>query len=134
MQDYLEIAQAFDRFMRKLHMRMHARTGDMPVPPAAVIILLTLAEHQPLSTQDLATLIARDKSQISRLVRDLESKGLVLRSQHKDDARVSLLCLTDVGTELLARKQDMMTNLIADLLEPLDDAERTALAAIMNKL
>lgn len=134
MRDYLEIAQALDRFMRKLHMRMHERTGDMPVPPAGVIILLTLADHQPMSMQDLAAHISRDKSQVSRLVRDLEDRGLLLRSQHSDDARVNLLSLTDVGTTLIARKQDMMTALIADLLEPLDDTERASLAAILNKL
>lgn len=137
MQDYLEIAQAVDRFMRKLHIQMHARAGcadEVPVPPAGVIVLLTLADQQPMSMHDLATLISRDKSQVSRLVRDLECQGLLLRARHSEDARVSLLSLTDAGTDLLARKQRVITALIADLLKPLDDAERTTLAAILNKL
>lgn len=137
MRQYAEIAQNLDRFMRKLHMRMHARAGavgEVQVPPPGVIILLTLAENQPMSMQELAALISRDKSQISRLVRDLDDKGLVLRAADPDDARVNLLSLTSDGTALLARKQQMMTSLIADLLAPLDETERTALAAILNKL
>jgi len=137
MQDYLEIAQAVDRFMRKLHIQMHARAGrtdELAVTRAGIIVLLTLAEQQPMSMHDLATIIARDKSQVSRLVRDLECKGLLLRTCHSEDARVSLLSLTDAGTDLLARKQRVITALIADLLKPLDDAERTTLAAILNKL
>lgn len=137
MQDHSEIAQRLHRFMRRLHSAMHAHPqgpGAEQVPPQAMFVLLTLADNQPMSMQGLADALARDKSQITRLVRELENRGLIGRSRDPGDARVALLRLTDDGVALLARLQTAMKEVLGDILAPLTPAEKTAFSEILHKL
>ena len=108
MPDLTEIARNLDRFLRHLHRKMPARAeaeGVALMSSPASLALLALADRgpgagpMPMSMQELARHLARDKSQITRLVRELEARGLVARVPHPDDARVTLLSLTDDGAD-----------------------------------
>lgn len=141
MTDLAEITLTFDRFLRRLHRQMPARAeaaGVAFVPPPAGLVLFALDETgpvpKPMPMQELARTLARDKSQITRLVRDLEAKGLVARSPYPDDARVCLVALTDAGARRVAQMHRVMRGVLSELLTPLDAAERTSLRAILNKL
>jgi DNA-binding MarR family transcriptional regulator/GNAT superfamily N-acetyltransferase len=82
----------------------------------------------------IRTLRARldlDSGYVSRLLRALEADGLVAVESDPDDRRVRMVRLTDAGvaerTEL-SRRSD---KLVADILAPLNDGQRSRLAEAM---
>ncbi len=63
---------------------------------------LAQAGEQPTQTR-LAEVIATDRMMVSKVLRLLESKGLVVRPVHPDDCRAHHVVLTEAGRRLLAR-------------------------------
>ena len=66
-------------------------------------VLATLAEYGELSQQQVCDRIEMDRSDMVRLVDDLEARGKVVRARDHDDRRRYRLTLTPEGTNALHR-------------------------------
>ena len=134
--DPLEMAFQVDRFMRRLNARVHSQAPIFDkdrIGPIGGMILLTLAEVQPAPMNQIVTMMARDKSQLSRIFSNLERRGLVTRSANEADQRSSLLSLTDEGEAFVETIKQVVAGSIGELLEPLDAKERQTLLALLAK-
>ncbi|MCR9088946.1 MAG: MarR family transcriptional regulator [Rhodobacteraceae bacterium] len=133
----IEVARLIDRMTRRIHAALNARAAEFDrhrVGPAGGILLLTLADHEPARVQDLVRLMARDKGQMTRGVQALERKGLIARRDCADDARVSLLVLTEEGHRAVGELQHAVAEALDGILAPLPAADRRQLKAILAKL
>ncbi len=95
--------------------------------------MLTLAEIEPARIQDLVREMSRDKSQMTRLIGALETKGLIERKGAPNDARVSLMSLTPEGRQTVLTLQSAVAEVIDDLLAPLTSYEKQAFKEILHR-
>ncbi|MEM7723393.1 MAG: MarR family transcriptional regulator [Pseudomonadota bacterium] len=133
----IEIAQLMDRLMRRIQAQLNSRAEDFDhhnLGPGGGILLLTLAEIEPARMHDIARAMARDKSQMTRAVQSLERKGLVDRAACPDDARGSVLSLTDEGRATVTTLQSAVAGVLGDLLAPLDPDQTEALRQALRAL
>ncbi len=70
------------------------------VTPAQCHALLELEESGPLPNAELAALLKVDASTLSRTIDQLDQRGLVVRKPHPTDRRVTLLKLSDRGSQV----------------------------------
>ena len=63
--------------------------------------LRIIAEIPICTANDIVQGLARDKSQISMLIKDMINKGWIERKQNEGDKRSKLLVLTESGRELI---------------------------------
>lgn len=70
-------------------------------------ILSRLNRHGPRSIQDLAALLAMDRSTLGHLLRPLEKRDLVRLTITPADKRRRVLVLTAEGRDLIARAQPL---------------------------
>jgi DNA-binding MarR family transcriptional regulator/GNAT superfamily N-acetyltransferase len=75
-----------------------------------------------------------DSGYVSRLLRGLESEGLVRTSQSSRDARVRVVTLTRAGKRELALLNRRSDRAARSLLDRLTEAQRTALVAAMGSV
>ncbi|MEL6837767.1 MAG: MarR family transcriptional regulator [Pseudomonadota bacterium] len=132
----IEIGQLVDRFMRQIHCDVgrKAPTFDADrIGPAGGMVLMALADQEPVPIHVLVRSISRDKAQITRLLHTLENKGLVAKSQSHVDGRVCILQLTPKGRDTVARLRLALAETIAGLLGPLDHHECDALKSLLRK-
>ncbi|MEM1038440.1 MAG: MarR family transcriptional regulator [Pseudomonadota bacterium] len=132
-----DIAHLTDRFMRRIHASLSARAhifDTHKVGPIGGMLLLTLAECEPAKVQDLVAQVARDKSQVTRLVKTLETKGLIVRKGDVQDARVWRLTLTDLGRDTVRELQTAIAEALSDILSPLEADERETLRNLLRRL
>lgn len=137
MTDSAALAQSFDRVVRRIEARLTKNAAAFDhekVGPLGGMVLLTLDEIAPSRIQVLVTRLSRDKSQMTRLLSLLESKGLVARAPCPNDARSTLVDLTDLGRRRVAQLKEGVTEAVTDVLRPLEPEERAALADILGKL
>ena len=137
MPDMIQMLYAMDRFLRRLHVVMQERApavAPQDFGPLAGRALMTVHALEPLSMQDLAAEMARDKSQMTRQVQVLLAHGLVSRSPRPDDARVTELRLTDAGRDLVGVLRGLIAEVLEDMLRPLSEAQRAQLADLMKTL
>lgn len=131
------LAQELDRVVRKIDAHMHKRMPQKDtarIGPMGALLLMQLEASQPCSIQTLANAMGRDNSQLTRLIRDLEQKGVLARKPHETDKRISLLHLTDGGQEFLSGAKDTLTEVVEMVAEPLGMEERRMLVDILDKL
>lgn len=132
----IEIGQFVDRFMRSIHADLGRKAPNFDtekVGPAGGMVLMALADHEPIAIHELVRIIARDKAQITRLLQTLGAKGLIEKSQSPDDGRVCVLQLTPKGWETVSRLRYAVAEAIDGLLDPLSGQERATLKSLLKK-
>lgn len=77
-----------------------AAAGAIPLTWYDVLLELRSAGH-PLRMQVLGERVVLSRTRVSRLVQELESRGLVARAPDPDDGRSTLAAITDAGTNAL---------------------------------
>ncbi|MEM9628327.1 MAG: MarR family transcriptional regulator [Pseudomonadota bacterium] len=133
----IEIARLVDSLMRRIHASLNAKAATFDihqVGPGGGILLLTLAEIEPIPIQELARQMSRDKSQITRATKALERKGLLERRESPKDARVCLLALTPMGQETVDMLQQAVADVLANILSPLSSAEQQSLKSLLSRI
>lgn len=95
-----ELRVLLHRVRRRMAQSASAVHPDLQ--PAALSVLLFLADHQPARASDVVEHFHIDKGAVSRHVCHLESLGLLSRSCDPDDRRAQTLVLTDLARERLA--------------------------------
>ncbi len=78
------------------------RDHELTVPQFLVVMALyRQARHDwdPLTQSEVASRLGMDANTTSQIVRALESRGLLTRTPHPDDARARALALTRDGIE-----------------------------------
>ena len=68
--------------------------------PEQYLILDTLWDEGVIPQQQIATLTMKDKNSITKLLDQLERKGMILRISDKADRRLNLIDLTEKAKEL----------------------------------
>lgn len=133
----VDIAKLVDRLLRRIHGQLNATAASFDhhkLGPNAGMILLTIAEAEPLRMQDLVTRIARDKSQMTRIVGMLEAKGLLIRREAPGDARGRELALTDAGRVAVADIQQGVAVALDEVLAPFSAQDRRDLKTLLEKI
>jgi DNA-binding MarR family transcriptional regulator len=64
----------------------------------------TLAQHGPMSAGELAACERVQPPSMTKVLANLEERGLVRREQHPRDRRQAILAITDAGKTLLERR------------------------------
>ncbi len=131
-----ELALLIDRFMRRIHFGLQSKSHSFDkakVGPGGGIVLMTLAEMGCPGLNELTTRVARDKSQMTRTIRSLETKGLVLRKVSPDDARITLVCLTEAGEQVVKDLQHAVAETISDILAPISNADEQVLKTLLER-
>ncbi|MEM9764205.1 MAG: MarR family transcriptional regulator [Pseudomonadota bacterium] len=123
--------------MRRLHAALNAdapRFDHHRVGPVGGMILLTISDEEPARPSAIVDRLGRDKSQITRLLQLLETKGLISRQPDPGDRRATRLILTERGRETVVVLQDAIARALDALLAPLDKTERATLQELLGKL
>jgi DNA-binding MarR family transcriptional regulator len=136
--DVAAAEQALERLFRltggrKMYARQSAAVGVL-VTRAGYAILRTLDQDGPLSTGDLARSCTMDPGAAVRQVNALEEDGLVSRTSHADDARVTVVTLTDAGRDVYRRIVEVRTEHLDEVLAEWSDADRAQLTRLVGRL
>ena len=97
-------------------------------------LLGLIQAHAPIRAGDLAELMLMDKSQLSRLVKSLSVKKLLISKPDPEDARAVMLKLTAQGQELFKKviTEALLRN--EHVLSPLSAQEVLAFDEMLDRL
>lgn len=109
------------------------REAGVRLDRALFPLLVALGARGPLGVADLADLVGRDHTTVSRQLIKLESLALVARTEGEADKRVRAAQLTEAGRDVeraiaLARRR-LLARALADWNEP----DRAALADLSRR-
>jgi MarR family transcriptional regulator, lower aerobic nicotinate degradation pathway regulator len=108
--------------------------GDAGITPVQYAALQTVAHHPGLDQRTLAGSIALDTSTTGGVIDRLEQRGWLERRTAPDDRRVRQLWLTEAGQRALAQATPAVQRAQAQILAPLDAAERETFLRLLHRL
>jgi DNA-binding MarR family transcriptional regulator len=114
--------------------RFEAAVSELDLRPAEYDYLSTVAEFGPLSQRDVATILSVDASRVVALTDSMQARGIVDRSTDPADRRRNLISLTPTGTALVQKARRVAQRAEAELLAPLNDAERETLRTLLRRV
>jgi DNA-binding MarR family transcriptional regulator len=120
----------------RLARRMRQEAGH-GLSPSMTAALASIERHGPLTPSALASIERIQRPTATRVIKNLEADGLVVREGDPSDGRVSRVRVSTDGRRLLARARTRKTAYLAKRLRRLDPEERVVLAraaAILERL
>ena len=99
-----------------------------------VRLLLWICNIDAVSVTNLGRLASYDRSQTSRVVSDLEARGLVEKERSAADARGLQIRLTKLGREIYEHALEILRRGNEEILSVLADDERSVLESALDKI
>ena len=113
--------------VRRLYMALHGRLEQAFTGEALTftqwIVLIHLRDGIANTAADIARGLQHDSGALTRVIDQLESRGLVARRRSRHDRRVVELGLTAAGRKMAADLLPIVVGLINDALAPLSARE-----------
>ena len=103
---------AVARACHALERALAARLAPLGLKPAQLDVLMNLHRHPGMSQHDLARKLLVGRSNVTMLLPQLETRGLLRREGDERDKRILRLTLTAEGEALLAEALTVHTALI----------------------
>jgi DNA-binding MarR family transcriptional regulator len=119
--------QSTQVFMRR------TQEAGFDLTPVQFAALDAIQSHPGIDQAGVAGLIAYDRATIGGVIDRLEQKGLVRRLVSRRDRRAREVSLTAKGEQVLPALTSVVRTLQREILERLDDDERSAFLALMRK-
>lgn len=132
-----ELASVLRVAVMRLARRLRSEREDDSLTLNQLSAIGTLAGHGRMTLGDLAAAEKVQPPSMTRIVTNLEERGLVLREPDAGDRRLVLVRLTDAGAELLAANRRRRDAWLNKQLRGLAPDEREALrraAPVLEKL
>jgi DNA-binding MarR family transcriptional regulator len=104
------------------------------ITPEQWVLFARLSEIEGISLTDLSKISIRDKPYTTRLIENLEAKGIIRREECQTDKRSSLIFLTEQGSELRRKISLIAAEINQWSIETLSEEEVRQLKLILNKL
>jgi DNA-binding MarR family transcriptional regulator len=112
--------------------KIYKQKFDITIPEWRV--LAQLAAQQKLYSKDIGDVTSMDKSKVSRAVKALENKGLLIKQTDKKDNRAAYLSLTVQGQTLYQKIAPKALQWERQLIGVLDASEHRELMKVLDKL
>ena len=107
---------------------------ELALTPAQFGVLTVLKAHPGLGQSSLARALGFDKVTVLRVLRGLETRGLLARWPAPDNRRNISAGLTPEGLAVLERAQKPAEKAYRRLLAPLDRTQQTQLVDLLQRL
>lgn len=83
-----------------------------------------IKKEEKVTLTKIASILSKDKTTISRTLRTLEKKGLLLKIDSKEDRRINFIELTEKGEKVLKDSEEVVNDFRYNLISKMNKNER----------
>jgi DNA-binding MarR family transcriptional regulator len=98
------------------------------------IVLMTLTRCAHFSPTQLSSEVGHDMGALTRVVDDLEARGLVRRTRSRRDRRAVEIAITAAGRRVADDSKRVIVELLNELMEPFSVSEIETLIALLQRM
>jgi DNA-binding MarR family transcriptional regulator len=95
-------------FHRKFQVYINKRFKEYNVSSSEFLYLMTLNEKDSLSQDQLSKELYIDKAAVARTLKNLEKKGLIVRTQDTKNYKIKRVSLSDSGNGLVPKLEEIL--------------------------
>lgn len=98
------------------------------------ITLMSLSRYEHMSATRLSAECAHDMGALTRVVDELERRGLVRRERSRRDRRAVEIAITPAGRRVAHSTKKVIVGLLNELVAPFSEAEITTLIGLLQRM
>lgn len=98
------------------------------------VVLKEIQEKGPINQKELCSFLLFEKSNVSKIVKKLETDGLIRTASAPGDSRVTLLSITKKGNAVVQQCMERLNRWNAEWLGALSEKELTRIGAALDAL
>jgi DNA-binding MarR family transcriptional regulator len=98
------------------------------------VTLMHLSQNEHVSPTKLSTETGHDMGALTRVVDDLERRGLVRRERSRHDRRAVEIAITAAGRRLTESTKRVIVELLNELVEPFSEREVDTLITLLQRV
>jgi DNA-binding MarR family transcriptional regulator len=117
------LGHLLNKACRLRHQRMHESLGDLGLYKGQPSMLRALWAQDGVTQSELAALLNRCPSTITKTVKRMEKAGFVERRPDPRDERVSRVCLTEAGRNTQTALEDVWRTFEEQAFDGFDEQE-----------
>lgn len=110
------------------------KKNHVDLTPEQFLLIDLLWNQGPLSQQELAEQMHKDKNSITKLVDGIERKGLVMRSQNPHDRRSNTIITTELGNILKDEAKSKGIMMLDKIVSGISEEELLCFLNTLEKL
>ncbi len=129
-----ELAATIRPSLLRLVRLIRNQRADMSVTLTQVSAMGTLRKHGPMSAGELASCERVQPPSMSKVLANLEERGLIRRAPHPTDRRQAIIAITDAGVALLDAERRSRDAWLSQRLARLTPDERALLRKVVPVL
>ncbi len=118
----------------KSHMHQALSSDKFELGPIGAQALGFFDAHPKGTQRDLIRYFGRDKAQVTRLLKQLEERGLIVREVDEDDKRSYRVTLTSAGKSQQAIVHKHKQQIAETMMAGFDAGERATLIALLGRM
>lgn len=99
-----------------------------------MVVLKKLHEKDGLSQNELAFLVLRNKSSLTRLLLKMEKKNYITRKKSNKDKRINNVYLTDFGKSTFSKSKPIIQQLICKMEEDISTSDKQQIIKTLKKI
>ena len=104
------------------------------ITPEQFLVLDILWEKQPLSQQNIADIIQKDKNSVTKIIDSLEKKQMARRVMDQNDRRVNKIELTDKALALEEKVTKVAIDFMNDAIKNIDKQDLDNFVNVMRQI
>jgi len=110
------------------------RFQALPISFMQWLALIGLVQHEHVSATRLSEELGHDMGALTRVVDELERRGLARRERSRKDRRAVEIAITAEGRRHAQEGKCLIVELLNELVEPFSEAEIDTLISLMQRL
>ena len=122
------------RVIRMDKTMMSARLRSLGLALGQDLLLLQLWDHDGCTQSELVGRLGLDPSTVTKMLQRMERDGWLTRARSGEDARASIVTLTDAGWDLRERVTALWRELERETVKTLSADERDELLRLLGKV
>ncbi|ANF95383.1 MarR family winged helix-turn-helix transcriptional regulator [Paenibacillus bovis] len=133
-----DLENSYTVFIRDVHLAIAGYIKNKLAPfnlaPEQTFVLMLLWKKDGLAQNEIGERLGKDKTNITRMISNLESKGFIRKITCTDDRRCFKIYLTPEGAQLEQEVAVIMKEISLDLMDGISDDELIVLRRLLNKI
>ena len=113
---------------------MNVQLKEIGLSHGQAIALKIIYEENNIKQEDLNKRLQIDKSAVTRILKTLEEKGLIVKTRCEDDKRNQHIVLTNEGKKLYPSIKQIVLQTANEMLEGIDENQQKQLEELLLKM
>ena len=118
----------------KQYSAMMLRMNNIRLTPEQFLLIDLLWNQGPMSQQQLADSMRKDRNSITKLVDALERKELLMRQRSKKDKRSNIIVLTEKAEKMKEDAKEAGISMLDHVLDGISEEELRGFLSTLNKI